>query len=340
MALLQNRGFRYLLLVGVVGATFYFLYLVRDVVYSFLAAGVLAYLLYRPVLWLERRGIKRVWAILFIYLVLIITVGLMLWFTIPNLAKELNGLAALLPEYQARVESLAERFHGMQLPGRLGEITAQFTARLENSIYLALERIATSLYDLLGKVLLIIFAPIMAFYIIKDWDHIKQVLAAFFPPVTRRELGNLMVKIDSVIIEFGKGYLMIGGMVGLMIGAAAYTIGIPYPILIGVIGGLGELIPFFGPFLGGIPAVGLALTHSLTDALYMLAALVVIQQLESNIITPRIIGDKVGIHPLFMVFALLAGGKLMGFWGMLAAVPLAASLKIIGAYLYLKLVQS
>jgi len=86
--------------------------------------------------------------------------------------------------------------------------------------------------------------------------------------------------------------------------------------------------------------VGLALTQSLTDALYMLAALVVIQQLESNIITPRIIGDKVGIHPLFMVFALLAGGKLMGFWGMLAAVPLAASLKIIGAYLYLKLVQS
>ena len=337
---MQNRGFRFVLLAGLGGAAFYFLYLVREVVYSFLAAGVLAYLLYRPVLWLERRGIKRVGAILLIYLVLIITVGLMLWVTIPNLMTELNGLAALLPEYQARMESLAERFHGMQLPGRLDEITAQLTARLENSIYLTLERIATSLYNLLGKVLLIVFAPIMAFYIIKDWDHIKQVLAGFFPPVTRRELGNLMARIDSVIVEFGKGYLMISGMVGLMIGAAACTIGIPYPIMIGVIGALGELIPFFGPFLGGIPAVGLALTHSLTDALYMLAALVIIQQLESNIITPRIIGDKVGIHPLFMVFALLAGGKLMGFWGMLAAVPLAASLKIIGAYLYLKLVQS
>lgn len=87
---MQNRGFRYLLLVGVVGATLYFLFLVRDVVYSFLAAGVLAYLLYRPVLWLERRGIKRAWAILLIYLILIITVGLLLWFTIPNLMTELN----------------------------------------------------------------------------------------------------------------------------------------------------------------------------------------------------------------------------------------------------------
>lgn len=329
-----------MLLMGVVGATLYFLFLVRDIVYSFLAAGLLAYFLYRPVLWLERKGFKRVWAILLIYIILIFTIGSMLWFTIPNLMAELSGLAALLPEYQLHLENLADHFNGVQLPGRLGEVTAQFTGRLENGIYLALERMAASLYNLLGKAVLIVFAPIMAFYMIKDWDHIKQGVAGFFPPVTRRELGGLIVKIDMVIIEFCKGYLMISGLVGLMIGAAAYSIGVPYPFLIGVIGGLGELIPFFGPFLGGIPALGLALTHSLTDALYMLVALVVIQQVESNIITPRIIGERVGIHPLLLVFALLAGGKLMGLWGMLAAVPLAASLKIVGTYLYLKLVQS
>lgn len=340
MAWLQNRGFRYALLIGVVVAALYFLYLVREVVYSFLAAGILAYILYRPALWMERRGFQRVWAILLIYLILLIIIGSMLWFSIPGLMTELNHLAALLPEYQMRLEGVSRQFDGMQLPGRLNDITAQFAGRLEDNIYRALERMGASLYNLLGKAILIVFAPIMAFYIMRDWDHIKQVTANFFPPVTRRELGSLMVKIDTVIMEYGKGYLMISALVGLMIGTAAYSIGIPYPVLIGLIGGLGELVPFFGPFLGGIPAVGLALTHSLNDALYMLVALVVIQQVESNIITPRIIGERVGIHPLFLVFALLAGGKLMGFWGLLVAVPLAASLKIVGTHLYLKLVQS
>ncbi len=340
MAWWHNRIFRSILLIGVVGTTFYFLYLVREIVGSFIAAGVLAYFLYRPVLWLERRGSKRTLAILLVYLVLIIGIGSILWFTVPSLMTELGRLARLLPEYQLRLETLAERFDGMQLPGKLGEIISQFTGRLENTIYSALENIATSIYDLLSKALLIIFAPIMAFYIIKDWEHIKKVLAGFFPPATRRELGALALSIDAVIIEFCKGYLMIAAMVGMMIGTAAYIIGVPYPFLIGVIGGIGELIPFFGPLLGGIPAVGLALTHSPTDAIYMLAAIVIIQQAESNIITPRLIGERVGIHPLFMVFALLAGGKLMGLGGMLVAVPLAASLRIIVTYLYLKLVQS
>ncbi len=334
----NSKLVRTMILLGVVGTTFYFLFLVRDVVLSFLAGGVLAYFLYRPVLWLEGKGFKRVWAILSIYLVVIIAAGIILWLTIPNLIGELSNLASLLPQYENQLQNFIDRLNGMQVQGRIGEIIAQYTGKLENSIYAALNSIVSSLYNLLNKAILVIFAPIMAFYIIKDWELIKHNMAGFWPPGTRREMGALMARIDRVIIELCKGYLIIAAMVGLLIGAAAALIGVPYPLLIGVIGGLGELIPYFGPFLGGIPAVGLALSHSLNEALYMLAALVVIQQLEGNIITPRLIGERVGIHPLLMVFALLAGGKLMGIWGMLIAVPLAATLKIIGSYLYLKLV--
>jgi predicted PurR-regulated permease PerM len=337
---IHNRFLRFLIFCGVVGTTFYFLWLVRDVVLSFLFGGVLAYFLYRPVLWMERKGINRTWAILILYVVLIVSLGLILWFTIPNLIKELSSVAALLPQYAMKLENFMDHINGLQWPGKLDEIIQQNTGNFENHIYDNLQTCIAGMYGLAGKAFIIVFAPIMAFYILKDWDGIKIGLADLFPPVIRREWGSLARQIDRVIIEFSKGYLMIAAIIGVLIGIAAEIIGVKYALLIGIISGVGELIPYFGPILGGIPAIGLALSQSPYDAIYMAIAIVVIQQIESNIITPRLMGDRVGMHPLLMVFVLLAGGELMGIWGMLIAVPLAASLKIIGYYIYLKIIES
>jgi predicted PurR-regulated permease PerM len=215
----------------------------------------------------------------------------------------------------------------------------EMTDKGENEIYTALHGLMNMMYNLAGKVVIIVFAPIMAFYILKDWEQIKQALENLLSPQFRRELGGLAGQIDRVIIEFSKGYLLISVIIGVLIGLAASLIGVKYALLIGIISAVGELIPYFGPILGGIPAVGLAMLQSPWQAFYMLAAIIIIQQLESNIITPRIIGQKVGMHPLTMVFALLAGGKLFGIGGMLIAVPLAAAMKIILHYLYLKVVE-
>jgi len=340
MSYLHNKFLRFLIFCGVVGATFYFLFLVRDVVFSFLIGGVLAYFLYRPVLWMERKGIRRTWAILILYVVLSVSLALILWFTIPNLIKELSNVAALLPQYAIKLENFMDHINGLQWPGKLDEIIQQNTGNFESHIYDSLQSCIAGMYGLASKALIIIFAPIMAFYILKDWEGIKTGLASLLPPVIRRELGSLALQIDRVIIEFSKGYLMISAIIGLLIGLAAALIGVKYALLIGILSGIGELIPYFGPILGGIPAIGLALSQSPYDAIYMAIAIVVIQQIESNIITPRLMGDRVGMHPLMMVFVLLAGGELMGIWGMLIAVPLAASLKIIGHYLYLKVIES
>lgn len=339
MSWLHNKFVRFSIFCVVVGTTFYFLFLVREVVFSFLFGGVLAYFLYRPVLWMERKGLKRTWAILFLYVLIIILISLILWFTIPKLIKELTGVAALLPQYTQELQELIDNINGMPWPGKLDEIIQQNTNNFEDHIYATLQSLISVMYGMVSKALIIVFAPIMAFYILKDWEGIKNGFANLLPPVTRRELGILAGQIDHVIIAFSKGYLMIAAMVGILIGTAAALIGVKYAHLIGIISGVGELIPFFGPILGGIPAIGLALSQSPYDALYMLAAMLVIQQIESNIITPRLMGEQVGMHPLLMVFALLAGGELMGIWGMLIAVPLAATIKIIGYYLYLKIVD-
>lgn len=340
MSCLHNRFLRFVIFCGVVGATFYFLFLVRSVVLSFLIGGVLAYFLYRPVLWMEGKGLNRSWAVLLLYVLLFLFLVLFIWFTIPNLTKELSSVAALLPQYAGQLESLMNRVNGMQWPGKLDDIIQQLTSNFENSIYDALQGVANAMYNLVRKSLIILFAPIMAFYILKDWEGIKTSLGNLFPPVIRHELGNLALQIDRVVIEFAKGYLMISFLIGVLTGVAAALIGVKYSLLIGILSGIGELIPYFGPILGGIPAVGLALSQSPQDAIYMTVAMVAIQQVESNIITPRLMGERVGMHPLLMVFVLLAGGELMGIWGMLIAVPAAASLRIIGYYLYLKIIES
>ncbi len=340
MSCLHNRFLRFMIFCGVVGATFYFLFLVRDVVFSFLIGGVLAYFLYRPVLWMEGKGLNRAWAVLLLYVLLFLSLGLIIWFTIPNLIKELSSVATLLPQYAGQVENFMDHVNGMQWPGKLGEIIQQTTSHVENNIYATLQGVANGMYNLASKSLIIIFAPIMAFYILKDWEGIKTGLGNLFPPVLRHELGNLALQIDRVVIEFAKGYLMISALIGVLVGAAAALIGVKYALLIGIISAIGELIPYFGPILGGIPAVGLALSQSPKAAVYMTVAIIVIQQIESNLITPRLMGERVGMHPLLMVFVLLAGGELMGILGMLIAVPVAASLRIIGYYLYLKLIES
>lgn len=336
---LHNKLFRLAIFFVVVGTTIYFLFLVRDVVFSFLIGGILAYFLYRPVLWMERKRLPRVWGILIIYVLLFTALLLILWFTVPKLIKELSSVAVLLPHYADQMEKFMDHINAMQWPGKLDEIIQQNTSHIETDIYVVLQSFIAAIYGLASKALIIIFAPIMAFYILKDWEELKTALGSLLPPVTRRELWNLARQIDGVIIEFAKGYLMIAVMVGILMGIAATLIGVKYALLIGIVSGAGELIPYFGPILGGIPAVGLALSQSSYSALYMLAAIIVIQQAECNIITPRLIGERVGMHPLLMVFALLAGGKLMGIGGMIIAVPLAATLKIIGYYLYLKIIE-
>jgi len=306
---------------------------------SFLYGGILAYFLYRPVIWIERKGLNRVWAILIIYLLGISLVGLLLWFALPKLMKELSGIAAMLPQYANQIEMIIDRVNGIQWPGKIDQLVEQNTGQIESYIYSTMQGFISGLFYLMSKAIIIVFAPILAFYVIKDWEQIRNAFLDILPPGARRDISIMAGQIDRVIIEFSKGYLLIAAMIGILVGISAAILKVKYALLIGIISAITELIPYFGPFLGGIPAVGLALSQSSSSAIYLAAAIIILQQIEANIISPKIIGDRLGMHPLLIVFALLAGGKLFGIVGMLVAVPLTASLKIVGHYIYLKIVE-
>lgn len=334
-----SKIFRYVLFILVVLATIYFLFLVREVLLTFFLGALLAYLLFRPVIFIEGKGLSRIWAILVLYLLVITILALVISVAIPGIIEELRQLAEFFPRYAEQAQDVAKKVDEISMPGKMSEIVDQNVNRVRDYIYNGLNSFLSGLYNFLGKILALIFSPILAFYIIKDWEKIRDNFLSLLYPGTRREIKVLCEQIDNVLIEFLKGHLMVASIVGTLTGVSAAILGVKLPILIGILSGVTNLIPFFGPFLGGIPAVIIAASESIRLAIYMTIAILVVQQLEGNIITPKIIGDKLGMHPLVIVFALLAGGKLLGIWGMLFAVPTAAVLKVILGWAYLKVVE-
>jgi len=317
----------------------YFLYLVREVLLTFFLGALLAYLLFRPVAFIEKKGLKRVWSIIALYLAAAVLSGIILALVIPGLVKELSKLAELYPQYAQQAQQMAGRLNEINAPEQLSQVINKNLGRIESYIYQALNSFLGGFYNFLGKILALIFSPILAFYIMNDWEKIRESFLNLFSPRARHEITMVSHQIDNVLIEFIKGHLMVAALVGFGIGISAALIGVKFPLLIGILSGITNLVPYFGPILGGIPAVALAASESFRLALYMTVAIVLIQQLESNLVTPKIMGDKLGLHPLVIVFALLAGGKLLGIWGMLFAVPVTAILKVIIGWSYLKLVE-
>ncbi|MDD3893463.1 MAG: AI-2E family transporter [Syntrophomonadaceae bacterium] len=334
-----NKLARYILFLVVITATIYFLYLVREVLFSFVAAAILAYLLFRPVLFIESKGIKRPIAIIILYFLLFGTAAALLAFAVPGIVSELSQLTELIPEYAEEAKDMTAKVDDLNIPGEVKQIFDENIKKVNSYVYHGLRAFITSLYSLLGKVAAIIFSPILAFYILNDWEKIRDGLLQLLSPKARREISIVFNQIDNVLLEFLKGHLLVALFVGIAVGIAALIIGVKLPLLLGIIAAVTNLIPYFGAFLGGLPAVLLALSQSMADAAYMLIAVAVIQQIEGNVITPKIIGNKLGMHPLLIVFSILAGGKIMGFWGLLLAVPGAAVIKVIISWCYLKIVE-
>lgn len=334
-----NKIARYFLFMVVLLATFYFLYFIRDVLFSFIIAAIIAYLLFRPVLFIESKGVIRPIAAILVFLALLgITAGL-LSFAIPGIVKEMGQLSELIPHYAEEAKDMTARIDELSVPAEIKGIFEENIKKINSYVYQGLSAFVASLYSLLGKVLAIVFSPILAFYIIIDWERIRNGFLQLLSPKARREFTIVFTQIDNIMIEFLKGNFLSAFFVGLAVGIAALIIGVKLPILLGIIAAITNLIPYFGAFISGVPAVGLALSQSMQAGIYMLIALVVIQQAESNIITPKIIGDKLGMHPLLIVFSILAGGKVLGLWGLLLAIPIAAIIKVIISWCYLKLVE-
>ncbi|WP_407307967.1 AI-2E family transporter [Desulfosporosinus sp. SB140] len=320
------------------------LYRVKTILGPFCLGFLLAYLLNPLVEGLERYRISRYKSIAIVFAGILAMLALAIFLILPIVYTELSKLALILPvtiqSVIERIEEFREHFKASGLPSRVALVLDQHLDQGEVILAERLNKIISNLPNVLSTVTLYILSPVITIYLLADWKKIGIRFFRLVPQRRRLVWRRVWQDINHTVRQFVRGDLVVAVIVGVLIGIGVKLVGMDYALLIGLICGVFDLIPYFGPVIGAVPSVLLALTKSPGMALKVALVILVIQQIEGNIISPKLMGDSVGLHPLWVMFSLLAGGEIAGFWGMLLAVPIAAVIRVLFKHIYNKLVSS
>ncbi len=279
-------------------------------------------------------------AILVVYLFFSAFTGVILWTVLPRLVTELETIVRKLPDQARHLEEM-----GQGTIDSLNRIDLPTTIR--DGLNILMERIEMALENLAGKftvvlmgafanIVSLIISPILAFYFLRDHKSMRERTLQYVPAKYRGDVQNIMREINIALNGFFRGQLLVCLFVGIFIYAGLFFLKIPYALFIGLVAGLFDIIPYFGPVLGFLPAAAFALMKSPLTVLWVFLIFVAANQIENGIISPKIIGDRVGLHPLIVIFAVFVGGDLMGIVGMLLAIPVAATIRVILEYFLLR----
>lgn len=333
---MAKRTWGALIFIGILA----FLYRVRTVLTPFLFAILIAYILYPLVVLVEKRGASRNVAILVVYGFFGVFLGVVFWLALPNLIRELEEIARKLPDQAMQLEELGQGavvyFRRIQLPTTIRDAIGIILERIQLAVEGLAGRFMQLMMGAFANIISLIISPVLAFYFLRDHQAMRERTLKYVPAKYRGDAQNILREINVALNGFFRGQLLVCLFVGLFIYGGLLVLGIPYALFIGLLAGLFDIIPYFGPVLGFLPAAALALAKSPLTVLWVLLLFVAANQIENGIISPKIIGDRVGLHPLVVIFAVLVGGNLMGILGMLMAIPVAAIIRVILEYLFIR----
>jgi predicted PurR-regulated permease PerM len=234
---------------------------------------------------------------------------------VARLQTVINGLLAGNPELAARVNSALPSLETV-LSGAMG-LLGQASRLLG---------VATAVFS---GVLYLIFTLILALYLTIDGDRIRRYLILFLPLDRQAQAVLLSERIGTRLGAWARGEALLAGIIGGLTWLGALAIGLPYAAALALIAAVGELIPNLGPIIAAIPLIAVGFLASPTQGLLAIGLAVLVQQLENNLIVPRVMGQAVNLHPVAVMLAILAGNQLLGIPGALLAVPVVASLSVV-----------
>jgi predicted PurR-regulated permease PerM len=325
-----------------------FLYVFSDILLPFVAGMVLAYFLDPVADRLERLGLSRVMATVVILFAFLIVLVLAFVILIPVLASQMAEFAAKLPEYLTRLQDLITSFDPQWLEQKFGVDAANLRDGLNSLLtsgFGLLTTVFTSIWSsglaLVSVVSLFVVTPVVAFYMLLDWDRMVATVDSWVPRDHVRTVRQIAADINTATAGFVRGQGTLCLILGAMYAIGLTLTGLNFAILIGLFAGLISFIPYVGSLTGLVLAVGVAFVQFWPDWTMIVAVAVVFfvgQFIEGNILSPKLVGKSVGLHPVWLMFALFAFGALFGFVGLLIAVPAAAAVAVlvrfaIGRYL-------
>ncbi len=332
MALPIKDQFRYW---GAATVLFLFtLWFLGDVLLPYIVAGAMAYFLDPIADRLERMGLSRVAATSVISLFALMLTILLVLAVIPTLVNQLTALVNAAPDIARKLQGfLLERFPDLAdststIRQTLAKIGTSIQAR---GVELA-NGVISSALGVISAVVFVVVVPVVAFYLLLDWDRMLARIDAMLPRDHAPTVRRLAHEIDAVLAGFVRGQVSVCLALGTFYSAALMFAGLQFGLIVGAIAGAITFIPYIGSLVGGVLAVGLALFQFWGDwvSIGIIAAIFVVGQfIEGNILTPRLVGKSVGLHPVWLLVALSVFGSVFGFVGLLVAVPVAASIGVL-----------
>lgn len=328
-----------------------FLWMFSSILLPFIAGLALAYLLDPVADRLERLGVGRLGATLLILFVFILTFVLFLMLVVPLVVRELTVFLQSLPNYVGQLQRIAIARGGPLLDLLGGEAAVRDIERpISEMVTQGTGYLITLLGSLLagGQALLSVFSllvvtPVVAFYLLIDWDRMVSTIDSWLPLSHRETLRRLAREMDRVLSGFVRGQATLCLILGVFYAIALTLIGLNFGAVIGLTAGFLSIIPYVGSLTGLILSVGVAIVQFWPDYVWILATLGIFvfgQFVEGNILSPKLLGKSVGVHPVWLMFALFAFGSILGFVGLLIAVPLAAAVGVLARFALDRYLQS
>ncbi|GLQ34966.1 AI-2E family transporter [Amylibacter marinus] len=335
MALSVSTQFRYWA-IGLTVAVF-LLWLLGGILLPFVTGMAIAYFLDPVADRLEAMKFSRVAATTIITLVSIFVALPVLAYVLSQMIEQLVALIAALPEYF----SSAKEFLIAKFPALLDE-QSSVRGAFDSFVNLVTARsgdlanaVLASAFSVVDAIIFIVVAPVVAFYMLLDWDRMVATIDGWLPRDHRETLRALARELDGVMAGFVRGQLTVCAILGGFYAITLMAVGLQFGLIVGLIAGMLTFIPYVGSLIGGGLSLGLALFQfwGTPEWIVVVAIIFVIGQVvEGNFLTPKLVGGSVGLHPVWLMFALSAFGSLMGFTGMLVAVPVAAGIGVFSRF--------
>lgn len=313
----------------------WFLMNARNVVFMFAAAFVLAYLLDPLADWLEGIGVRRGLAT---FLLIFLTLGLLVLFgsiLIPNLVSEIQDLIRGLPETAGTVAAfvqanLAKLLHLLKID------TVEFQDRLMAEVPARAQQVLTNVLRgltgigaFLSRIFNVILIPVITFYLLKDFNRIREWAMSFIPRRYRNNCYFYMWRMNRILGGYLRGQIIVSSIVGLLTGIGLSIFGLDFAILLAFMTALLNVIPVIGLYVSLALSVltGFFAPEPLVAILKITGVFLAVQALDGYVIAPKILGDRVGLHPVAVIFSVMVFAKFLGFWGLIIGVPTAAVIK-------------
>lgn len=317
---------------------FYSLYVLRSVLMPFVAGILLAYLLDPMVDKLEKFKLSRLSSTLIVCFVTILIIVPALVLLIGMIENQISLLIQATPKYltlimekiRPTLENLNERFPDLK-SANIEELVKNNIGNSMKFIGKVLKALISNGFALINLISLLLIMPIVTFYMLRDWDNFVKKFESLLPKKSKKSIMATFKDIDKIIAGFIRGQLSVCLILGIFYSIGLKLVGLELGLLVGFIAGIISFIPYVGSITGFVVGCILAFAQygDITHVLYVVGVFMLGQFIEGNFLTPKLVGESVGLHPVWVMFALLAGGVLLGFLGLMLAVPLAAIIGVL-----------